>query len=106
LGPVADEAPLIGVLGLYKEFGQNTAAYKEPAGWIRQAIHGFALMPPKHGGRAIEPQRLMMVVQGFDVTADELAAQIRQAEDAGAAGILVAYAKIDQSWQPQMFQWR
>ena len=106
LGPLADEAPLIGVLGLYKQFGQDTAAYKQQAGWVQQAIRGFAEMPPKHGGRAIEPQRLMMVVQGFDITADELAAQIRQAENAGAAGILVAYAAIDQSWRPRMYQWR
>ncbi len=106
LMPLADEAPLVGVLGLYKSFGQNTPYYKEPAGWVRAAVSGFQRMPGQHGGRAIEPERLLMVVQGFDVSADELAAPIRQAEEAGAAGIVVAYAKIDQSWQPRMYQWR
>jgi hypothetical protein len=106
LTPLADESPLVGVLGLYKSFGQDTPFYKQTAGWVRTAVRGFQLMPPQHGGRAIEPQRLLMVVQGFDVTADELAAQMRQAEEAGAAGIVVAYAKIDQSWQPRMYKWR
>jgi len=106
LMPLADESPVIGVLGLYKLFGQDTPIYKQPAEWVRAAARGFQTMPPQHGGRAIEPQRLLMVVQGFDVTAAELASQIRQAEDAGAAGIVVAYAKIDQSWQPRMHKWR
>lgn len=106
LQPLADQSPTIGALLLFKEFGQNTKAYREPAGWVGHALRGFQTMPPKHGGKAIEPQRLIAVLQGWDVSPEELAAQREQAETAGAGGILVAFAKIDQSWTPKLHKWR
>ena len=59
-------------------------------------------MPPQHGAKGVEAQRLVAVVQGWDVAADELAAQRKQVETAGAAGIVVAFARIDQSWSPRI----
>jgi hypothetical protein len=106
LKPLAEQSPTIGALLFYKEFGQDTKAYREPAGWVGHALRGFATMPPKHGGRAVEPQRLIAVLQGWDVTPDQLAAQRSQAEAVGAGGILVAFAKIDQSWSPRIHKWR
>ncbi len=106
LMPVAEAAPQIGVLLLYKEFGQDTPAYKEPAGWIQHALAGFATLPPKNGGKAIGPGRLIAVLQGFGVTERELADQITRAKAAHCTGYLVAFAKIDQSWTPKLIRWK
>jgi hypothetical protein len=106
LKSLSEQSPTIGALLLYKEFGQDTNAYREPAGWVGHALRGFRAMPPKHGGKAVEPQRLIAVLQGWDVTPEQLAAQRSQAEAVGAGGMLVAFAKIDQSWSPKIHTWR
>jgi hypothetical protein len=101
---VAEQSPVIGALLLYKEFGQDTKAYAVSAGWIGHALRGFQSMPPQHGGKAVEPQRLLAVLQGWNVSAAELVAQQKQAEMAGTAGWLVALSKIDQSWSPRIIR--
>jgi hypothetical protein len=106
LMPVAAGSPQIGVLLLYQEFGQDTPHYKQPAGWIQHALAGFATMPPKNGGRAIGPERLIAVLQGFGVTERQLADQIARAQDARCSGYLVSFAKIDQSWEPRLIRWK
>ena len=99
---VADQSPTIGALLLYKDFGQDTRAYPESAGWIGHALRGFQTLPVQNGGPLIEAPRLLPVLQGWNVTADELAAQETQATTAGAAGFVVALARIDQSWSPRL----
>lgn len=106
LMPVADEAPLIGALLLYKEFGQDSPTYAAAAGWVSHAVAGFTQMPAKNGGRAIEAGRLITVLQGYDVTPQEVEAQLARSRDSGAAGYIVALSKLDQSWQPKMHRWR
>jgi hypothetical protein len=59
-------------------------------------------MPPAHGGKAVPADRLIAILQGYDATADEIAAQIGQAQAAGAAGYVVSHAKIEQSWSPRI----
>lgn len=102
LQPVAEQSPRIGALLLYKEFGQDTKHYPERAGWISHALLGFQTMPPRNKGTAIAASRLVAVLQGWDISAEELAGQRKQAETAGAAGWVVAFAKIDQSWSPRI----
>jgi hypothetical protein len=99
---VAEESGRLGALLLYKEFGQDTKSYPQQAGWVSHALLSFQTMPPKNGGQAIEPQRLLAVLQGWDVSSEELAAQKQQAEAAGAAGWVAAFVKIDQSWSPRI----
>lgn len=106
LMPVAKDSPQIGVLLLYKEFGQDTPAYKEPAGWVQHSLAGFAQMPPKNGGKAIGPERLIAVLQGTGVTERQLADQIARVQDARCPNYLVAFAKIDQSWKPKLIRWK
>ena len=103
LAPLAAENNTIGALLLYKEFGQDGPHYKERALWIRHAIeHGFAEQPAKQKSPAIKAARIVAVVQGWNVTDAELAAQIEQAKQAGAGGTIVALARIDQSWSPKI----
>ena len=106
LTPLAEGSPQIGVLLLYQEFGQDSPAYKQPAGWISHALAGFSTMPPKHGGKAIGPERLIAVLQGSGVTERQLADQIARAGEVHAAGYLVAFTKIDQTWTPKIVLWR
>lgn len=107
LAPLAAEADAIGALLLYKEFQQDRPYYKQPAGWTRHAlVHGFVEQPAKNGGPKVEPSRLIAVLQGWDVSQAEIAAQIDHARAAGAAGYVVALAKIDQSWTPKIVKWR
>ena len=106
LGPLSDQSPTLAALLLYKEFGQDTKVYDESAGWVGHALRGFRTMPAKHGGRGVEPQRVLAVLQGYDVSPAELSAQMKQMESAGAAGYVVAFARIDQSWSPRMHRLR
>ena len=46
------------------------------------------------------------MLQGWNVNDEEVQAQIDQACAAGAAGYVVAFAQVDQSWQPRMLKWR
>ena len=75
LGPLAKHSAKIGALLLYKEFGQDTATFPETAGWVSHALGGFQSMPPKNGGEAIAPERLFAVLQGWNVSTEETAAQ-------------------------------
>ena len=106
LMPLAENSSEIGVLLLYKDFGQDSSVYSQPAGWIKHALAGFATMPPKNDGKAIGPERLIAVLQGYDVSERELAEQIARTKEVGAAGTIVAFAKIDQSWSPKLIKWK
>ena len=70
------------------------------------AIKTFETMPPKHNGKAIPASRMIAVVQGWDVTDDEITAQRRAAEKAGAAGYVVVYDEIEQGWSPKIVRWK
>jgi hypothetical protein len=107
LKPLAAEANLLGALLLYKEFHQDGPPYNERAGWISHALtHGFGDQLAKNGAAKIPPSRVIAVLQGWNVSDDDIQAQIKQASAAGAAGYVVALAKIEQSWQPQLLTWR
>ena len=97
-------APRIGVQCYYKAFDRDLARYGEPAGWIKFALQTFQDMPPKRDGVAIPANRLVAVLQGWDVTAADEKSQIAQAQQAGANGYLVATFPIEQSWKPQTWK--
>jgi hypothetical protein len=102
LAPVAEQSPRLGALLLYKEFQRDLSEYGEPAGWISWGVKSFQAMPKREGTRPIEAKRLIPILQGWDVTDKELAAQIAQAKSSGASGYVVALSKIDQSWSPRI----
>jgi hypothetical protein len=100
LAPLVKQVDQLGVLCLYKEFGQNVPHWKSEAGWIEHALRTFEA-PPQNGPK-VSTSRLIAVLQGWDVSADELTAQITRAEAAGVSGIVVAEARIEQSWEPRV----
>lgn len=106
LMPVAAEVDQIAVLLLYREFQRDLPIYGKEAGWIEHALQSFQEMPPRRGGKSIAGSRLIAVLQGWDVTADEIEAQIARAKAAGAAGYVVARSRIDQGWTPRLVRWK
>ena len=59
-------------------------------------------MPPTRGGKAVPVSKLIAVLQGWDVSPNQIQAQIQQATKAGAAGYVVAFDKVEQAWQPRV----
>lgn len=107
LMPVAASSDRLAVLATYRQFQRDIPQYGEAkASWVNFAISTFQTMPPEHSGKAIPSSRVIAVIQGWDVTNDEIAAQKQAAEKAGAAGFVVAFDKIEQSWSPKLVQWK
>ena len=94
-------APRIGVQCFYKVFERDLPRYGGRAGWIQFALRSFQEMPPQRGGRAIPANRLIAVVQGWDVDDAEQQSQIKFAAQAGATGYLIAKFPIAQGWEPR-----
>lgn len=102
LMPLARRAEQLAVLAPYKAFDRDQPRYGPTAGWVKFAIRSFAEMPPKRGGQAIPANRVIAVLQGWDVSDEEVKAQIQRSAEAGSAGYVVALTKIEQSWTPRI----
>lgn len=104
LMPLADgSAELIAVPTFYKAFDRDLPRYDPEAGWILAALQTFENLPALTDGKAkpIESQRLVTVLQGWNVSEDQIDAQLRRSQEAKSLGAVVALTPIDQSWQPQ-----
>ncbi len=107
LMPVANTCKRVAVLAPYKEFQRDTPHYgSAEASWVEFAIGTFETMPPRHHGTAIPASRMIAVVQGWDVTTEEIDAQRKAATKAGASGYVIGYDKIDQTWSPKIVPWK
>ncbi len=104
LAATATQCRTIGALLPYKEFQRNLTIYGPRAGWIAQALKSFQTMPERYQAPPIPATRLLAVLQGWNVTDHELAAQMTAAKAAGVQGILVAYDKIEQGWTPRIIK--
>ena len=106
LTPLAREADTIAALLTYKDLQRDLPRYGPTAGWISRAIGYFSQMPPRYGASPIAANRIIAVLQGWDVTAEQVNAQIARSKEAGAAGYVLSLTKLDQSWQPRIFDSR
>jgi hypothetical protein len=93
----AHEGPFA-LLALHKEFRRGGTQYGATASWIKQvaAYISQKLLTSAQG------RNLWMVVQGFDIPADEEQAARQVAAEAGAEAVLVARIRIDQSYEPRI----
>lgn len=103
LTPVTREAPFVGVLLLVGAFDRDLPRYGKPMGWITHALQSFQWMPPKYGAQATPVNRLLPVLQGWDMTPARVRAQLDLAAATGSSGAVVALTRIDQSWSPRLF---
>ena len=103
LDPLAAQSTTIGVLLLYRAFERDLPIYHQPAGWIAAGLQSFQKMPLRYQPEGVPGRRLLGVLQGWDVTPEQIDAQIARATEVGANGVLVAFTAIEQSWSPRMF---
>jgi hypothetical protein len=104
LMPIAERCENVGVLLPFHAFENERSAYGNSAEWQKDAVRSFIEMPPKRGGEALSLNRLIAVVQGWDVTLEQQALQIKQLHEAGVGGYVVALTKTDQAWQPRLLK--
>lgn len=102
LVPVARDSSQIGVLLPYKAFQRDLPIYRKPAGWITEAMKAFQTIPGRYQQPVVPSSHLIAVLQGWDVTEQQIAQQISVVNGAGAAGYIVAFTELDQSWTPQL----
>jgi hypothetical protein len=105
LSPLAEEVDRVGVLLAYRDFERDLPRYGPEGGWIKEAIRSFETEPVRFGADGVPPNRLIAVVQGWDVMDEEIAAQIKMARESGAAGYVVSRVKIEQSWEPRVVRY-
>ena len=106
LTPLAERAEPIALLLPFRAFDRDLPTYRDRAGWIREAIELMQTQPIRHRGTPVPPERLISVLQGWDVTHREVMAQIAQSQLAGAGGYIISQISIDQSWEPRVVRWK
>ncbi|MBA3481238.1 MAG: hypothetical protein H0T51_05425 [Pirellulales bacterium] len=87
-----------GVLLLHKEFRRAGGKYGPAGSWITHAVQYLEHKELK----TVPPQQLWLVVQGYDVTPAEEKATRQAASKTGAAMVVVARSRIDQSYEPRV----
>ncbi len=90
----------IGVLALHRELARERGAGGEA--WMERALAYLDDVPGKNGGAAPERSRLWLTVQGDGADAAQLAALRERARRTGAHAVLVAMARVDQSYEPRI----
>jgi hypothetical protein len=99
---LGDTSETIAALLPYKAFQRDLAEYGPEAGWISHALDSFSTMPMRYGTNGVPASRLIAVLQGWNVTSQQIGAQLDQAKKAGAAGALVSFVPIEQGWEPRV----
>ena len=103
LTPVAEASETLAALMPYKAFQRDSTNYGATAGWLAQGLNLFATMPLRYEAKLVAAGRIIAVLEGWDATAEEIRSQIEQVQKAGAAGWLVAFVQIEQSWEARVF---
>jgi hypothetical protein len=104
LTPLAAQSPRLAVLLPYRAFGRDLPQYGQAAGWVSRSLASFQEMPARYKADGVDTGRLIAVVQGWNVSGEQLQAQVSRATEAGAAGIVVSLAEIEQGWEPKLFK--
>jgi hypothetical protein len=87
-----------GLLLLHRELQRERKEYGGPGGWMTRTMKYLDDQTAKPFPR----QRLWLVVQGYDISAEEEAAARRAAAQLQPSVILVARSRIDQSYEPRI----
>jgi hypothetical protein len=88
------------VLSLHKEFQRSRTEYGPPANWI---THPLRYVDQKKV-KSVPRHQLWLVIQGFDVTRKEEQAAREAASETGVGAVLVARARVDQSYEPRVMK--
>lgn len=99
---VGDHGGPVALLALCKELGRDGPEYGEAAGWIAEAVDYLDKTPQQQGGKKLPHERLWLVVQGYDLPDESVAAARQAAAKTGAGAVFVALTRIDQSYEPRV----
>jgi hypothetical protein len=102
LRQVATQAETLGALVPYRALQRDLARYGSEAGWIKAAVASFNTMPARYDQPGVAANRIVTVLQGWDVTPEQVQAQIARSLESGAAGFLVPRVRIEQGWEPRI----
>jgi hypothetical protein len=98
----ASHAGPIGVLLVEQELDRQGSYYGPPGAWITRGLDYLDHVPPQHGMKAVAHERLWLVVQGENSGGPAEAARRAIAATTGAGMVLVARARLDQSYEPRI----
>lgn len=98
---VSDGDSAVGLLVLQQTLGRTGSLYAMSP-WVPQAVEYADTIPARLGGKVLPHERLWLVLQGHDVPAEAQAAARAAALQTGPAAILVALARLDQSYEPRV----
>jgi hypothetical protein len=97
---VSDHDGPLGLLALHTALQRTQGEFGGGSGWVTNAIGYLDQTVPARGGKAVSRDRLWMVVESS--RAGEAASARQLAAQAGVGAVIVARAKIDQSYEPRM----
>ena len=92
----------VGLLALHKELGRDGSEYGGPGAWVGDAVRYLDDTPQHHGGKTLSHDRLWLVIQGYDLPNEAVAAAREVAVQSGASAVFVAQTRIDQSYEPRI----
>ena len=90
----------IGLLALHTPLHRTRNEFGGGPGWVTNAIGYLNQTLPANGGKPISPERLWVVIEGSQKHDEALAR--KAAVKAGVGAVIVARAKIGQSYEPRM----
>jgi len=102
LEPLSKQCARLGALLTYKDLGRDLDHYNETAGWVSSAISSFQTEMKRYDRSSVEARRLITVLQGWEVSPEELAAQIRQSTQSGSGGYVIAKTPVLSQWEPRL----
>jgi hypothetical protein len=82
----------VGLLCAYKALRRDLPLYGETAGWIAANIARYG----QHG----DVRKLLAVIQGWDVSTDEIKAQLYLVSKANVRGYILSLLPLDNSYRP------
>lgn len=104
LSAIEQISPVLGVSCFFNAHERDLPRYGETAAWTRSAVSFFETVPAKKKSTPVKSDRLVVVLQGWDVSTDEVAAQVSHALACQPRGILLVQPKIDQHWEPRIYK--
>ncbi len=90
----------IGLLALHTALQRTQTEFGGGPGWVTNAIVYLDQTLSRSGGKMTPPQRLWLVVEGFQPGEEATARQL--ALKAGAGAVIVARTRLDQSYEPKL----
>jgi hypothetical protein len=93
----------VGVLALQSEL-ERDAAHGHPADFAPRAMNYLATVPPNNGGKAIERERLWLVIQGHGSPPEKQLMAYQAAAKLGAGAVFQSLVPLEQSYEPRLLK--